>query len=67
MRSKAQEFKPEPSPYVTVNEAAQILYLSEPTVRRLLTEKRLRRFKSGGRTLLLRSDVLSFIKEEVVA
>lgn len=50
--------------YVTVREAADLLCLSEISVRRFLTLTKLRRFKAGGRTLLLQSEVLSLIKEQ---
>jgi excisionase family DNA binding protein len=48
--------------YVDVREAAQILHLSEASVRRLLTQRKLRRFKCGARTLLAREQVLSLIR-----
>jgi excisionase family DNA binding protein len=50
--------------YLTVREAADLLRLSEISVRRFLTQQRLRRFKAGSRTLLLRSDVLNLVKKQ---
>jgi excisionase family DNA binding protein len=50
--------------FVTVMEAAKLLGLKDVSIRRYLTQKKLRRFKAGGaRTLLLRSEVLSLIRE----
>ncbi|MBZ5641596.1 MAG: helix-turn-helix domain-containing protein [Acidobacteriia bacterium] len=52
--------------YLTVREAANILRLSEISVRRFLTKKKLKRYKVGGkvtgRTLLLQSEVIALIK-----
>jgi hypothetical protein len=50
-------------PYVDVAQAAHLLRLSEISVRRFLTQQRLRRFKCGARTLLLRREVLGLVKE----
>jgi excisionase family DNA binding protein len=52
-----------PEVYLTVREAAQLLRLSEISVRRFLTLKKLKRFKAGARTLLLESEVRGLIKE----
>jgi excisionase family DNA binding protein len=54
--------------YMTVQEAASWLSLSDAAVRRLLTQKLLRRFKvcgvgSGRRTLVLFDEVKSLIAE----
>ncbi len=50
--------------YVDIRQAAELLHISEASVRRYLTQGKLRRFKAGGaRTLLLRSQVLGLIKE----
>ena len=49
---------------MTVREAAQLLRLSEISIRRFLTLKKLKRFKAGARTLLLQSEVLGLIKED---
>ncbi len=48
---------------IRVPEAAQILGLSEISVRRFLTKGTLRRYKASGRTLLRLSDVLGMIRE----
>jgi len=50
--------------YITVGEAAEILRLSEISIRRYLTKKVLARYKAGGRTLLRRDDVVALIKAE---
>jgi excisionase family DNA binding protein len=49
--------------YVSVKEAARLLKISEISVRRFLTLKRLRRFKVGSRTLVLQSEVLALVRE----
>jgi excisionase family DNA binding protein len=48
--------------YFTVKEAAELLRLSEVTIRRLLWKKKIKRYRAGGRTLLLKTDVLAQIK-----
>ncbi len=51
---------------MTVSMAADFLKVSQITLRRYLTQKKLRRFKVGGphgRTLVKRSDVLNLVKE----
>lgn len=49
--------------FLSVSQAASILQISEVSIRRYLTLKRLRRFKVGSRTLLKREDVLSLVRE----
>lgn len=49
--------------FITVREAAAILKLSEISIRRLLTQKKLKRFKVGARTLIRLSEALSLIRE----
>lgn len=49
--------------FLTVREGAALLRLSEVSIRRYLTLKKLRRFKVGSRTLLMRSDVLGLVRE----
>lgn len=55
------------STYMTVAEAAELLKLSEISIRRYLTNKILVRYKVGdakrGRTLLRRDDVERLIKQ----
>lgn len=56
------------SDFITVQEAADMLRLSQISIRRFLTQKKLTRFKVGrskktGRTLLKRSEVLSLVRE----
>jgi len=61
MTRSATTEKPE-GPYIAVREAAVLLRLSEISIRRYLTQGRLRRFKAGSRTLLRRDDVLALVK-----
>jgi excisionase family DNA binding protein len=49
--------------YVTVSEAAELVRVSEVTIRRYLGLKRLKRHKFGTRTLLNRADVLGLVHE----
>jgi excisionase family DNA binding protein len=50
-------------PYIDIPEAAALLRRSQVSIRRFLTEGKLRRFKCGGRTLLRRDDVLGLVRE----
>jgi len=52
------------SDFVNVKEAAIFTTLSEVSIRRFLTQKRLTRYKIGGRTLIRRSQLLSLIIAE---
>jgi len=54
--------------YIGIPEAAHLLRLSDKSIRRLLTEKKLTRYKVGAasvksRTLLLRSEVVGLIQK----
>jgi hypothetical protein len=49
--------------FVSVKDACDLTCLSEPTIRRKLTRGDLRRFKAGGKTLLLYSDVIGLVRE----
>lgn len=49
--------------FVSIPTAAKYLSVSTPTVRRFLTQKRLRRFKCGSRTLLLFDEVKGLVQE----
>jgi excisionase family DNA binding protein len=49
--------------YLSIREAAQILKISEISIRRYLTQKKLRRLKVGSRTLIRSSEVLGLIRE----
>lgn len=49
--------------YLTVRETAAFVKLSEISIRRLLTQKKLKRFKCGGRTLIRQSEAEALIKE----
>jgi excisionase family DNA binding protein len=48
---------------VSIPWAAEFLSVSEVTVRRHLTQKRLRRYKCGGRTLVKVGDLQALIRE----
>jgi hypothetical protein len=49
--------------YLTVAQAADFLCVSEACIRRYLTDKRLRRFKCGARTLVRARDCEALIVE----
>jgi len=49
--------------FITCKQASEILTISEISVRRFLTQKKLRRFKCGSRTLLRLSEVLALVRE----
>jgi excisionase family DNA binding protein len=49
--------------FITVKQAADLVHLSEVSIRRYLTLKRLRRYKAGARTLLRHDDVMSLVHE----
>lgn len=48
---------------LSVRKAAEFLSVSDVTIRRFLTHKKLRRFKAGGRTLVRMSDLMELVKE----
>ncbi len=48
--------------YMSVKTAATFLSLSDITIRRLLTQKRLTRFKAAGRTLVSAAEVRDLVK-----
>ena len=50
-------------PFLTVKGSAAFIKVSDVTIRRMLTEKKLRRFKAGGRTLIKQSDLMQLVKE----
>lgn len=50
------------SPYLTVAEAAEYLRCSRERIHALLTQRRLSRHKDGGRTLILRSELESYVR-----
>jgi excisionase family DNA binding protein len=49
--------------FITCKEAASLLKLSEISIRRFLTQKKLKRYKVGSRTLVRLSDALALIRE----
>lgn len=51
-----------PGDFVTVREVTGLLKLSEITVRRMLTQKKLKRYKVGARTLIRKSEALALIR-----
>jgi hypothetical protein len=53
-----------PAEHVTVAQAAELLHLSEISIRRYLTKKLLVRYKVGARTLLRRDEVVGMIKRQ---
>jgi len=50
--------------FVSVREGAEMIKLSEISIRRYLTKKKLTRFKVGSRTLLKRSEVLGLVRQQ---
>jgi hypothetical protein len=48
---------------VHVKEAAQLLRISEVSIRRYLTKKILTRYKVGARTVMKLSDVLALVRQ----
>jgi hypothetical protein len=52
-----------PQQFVTCRQAAEFLKISEVSVRRFLTQKKLVRYKCGSRTLLNFSQVVGLIRE----
>jgi excisionase family DNA binding protein len=50
--------------FITCKETASLLKLSEISIRRLLTKKKLKRYKVGARTLILKSEALGLIRAE---
>lgn len=63
------ERMPAPSPgrFVTVPEAAELLRCKRQRVDDLLSQRRLSRFKEGGRTLLDRAEVEALVQVDRVA
>jgi excisionase family DNA binding protein len=49
--------------FVDVRQAAALLHLSDVSIRRFLTQRKLRRYKVGHRTLLDRAEVLGLVQE----
>ncbi len=47
--------------FVTCREAGTIVKLSEISIRRMLTQKKIKRYKCGARTLISRSELLGLI------
>ncbi len=55
-----------PSPLLSVPEAAALLGIKEDTLRHWLADRRLRFYKIGGRTMLKRQDVDTYIEAQAV-
>ena len=49
--------------YTSVAGAAALMTVSEETIRKMLTRKRLRRYKFGGRTLVKVAELRAQVKE----
>jgi excisionase family DNA binding protein len=49
--------------YMSVAGAAALMTVSEETIRKMLTRKRLRRYKFGGRTLVKVAELRAQVKE----
>ena len=51
------------SQFLSIQEAAELLRVSQVSIRRYLGQGRLKRFKVGARTLLRHDDVMSLVRE----
>lgn len=67
---KTRHVKPEPvttthagAAFISVKAAAELLSVSQVSIRRYLGQGRLKRFKFGSRTLLRRDDVMGLVRE----
>ena len=49
--------------FISVKAAAELLSVSQVSIRRYLGQGQLKRFKCGSRTLLLRDDVMGLVRE----
>ena len=60
---RALEVETQPSPWLTVGEAAQYLRCSRQRIYDLLSARRLRKHKDGSRVLIRRSDLDAYLTE----
>jgi excisionase family DNA binding protein len=58
------QLKDIPAEFMSVPDAATFLRLSDVTIRRLLTQRKLTRYKASGRTLLSAAEVRAFVHVE---
>ncbi len=58
----AEPKEPPPSDFIDIPGAAAIVFVSQATIRRMLTRHELTRFKFGSRTLISRTEVHSKIR-----
>ena len=68
MQGMNTALKIEPTPgaeplYISIKEGAALVRLSHWTLRAWLTQKRLTRYKIGGRTLIRRDELLGLVHE----
>jgi excisionase family DNA binding protein len=49
--------------FMSIAEAAELLRVSQVSIRRYLGQGKLKRFKVGSRTLLRHSDVMALVRE----
>jgi hypothetical protein len=61
--TKRNGTRPNPDEFTTVRGAAEITHTSEPTIRRKLTRRELKRYKFSGRTLIRVSELLALVRE----
>jgi excisionase family DNA binding protein len=61
--SAAVRSAPDAERLISIPTGAEMLNLSQVTIRRYLTQKRLRRFKVGSRTLIKVGDLMGLVKE----
>jgi hypothetical protein len=62
-REHQQERQGDLPQFVGLEKGADLVDVSVPTLRRWLTQKRLRRFKVGGHTVLKTTELLGLVKE----
>jgi excisionase family DNA binding protein len=51
------------NPFLSVVDSAKTISVSEATIRRLLWQRKLKRYKVGNRTLIKFSDLMGLVKE----
>jgi excisionase family DNA binding protein len=66
-RMRARDEDAANSPYLTIPEAAELLRCSRQRVDDLLSQRRLRRFKDGSRTLVARAEIECYLEARAPA
>jgi excisionase family DNA binding protein len=63
LMAETQHASAPPSPFMTIKEAAVYLRAKPQRIHDLLSQRRLTRFKEGGRTLVRREELAAHVKE----